>query len=65
MRNNLCIVYPHEMSWPRGQKTVTSDRAQAIAKETGALVYWQGAEDSAARVAKDIETVARIGAMLN
>jgi len=47
------------------QKTVTSDRAQAIAKETGALVYWQGAEDSAARVAKDIETVARIGAMLN
>ena len=46
------------------QKTVTSDRAQAIAKETGALVYWQGAEDSAARVAKDIETVARIGAML-
>ena len=47
------------------QKTVTSDRAPAIAKETGALVYWQGAEDSAARVAKDIETVARIGAMLN
>ena len=47
------------------QKTVTSDRAQAIAKETGALVYWQGAEDSVARVAKDIETVARIGAMLN
>ena len=47
------------------QKTVTSDRAQAIAKETGALVYWQGAEDSAARVAKDIDTVARIGAMLN
>ena len=47
------------------QKTVTSDRAQAIAKETGALVYWQGADDSAARVAKDIETVARIGAMLN
>ena len=46
-------------------KTVTSDRAQAIAKETGALVYWQSAEDSAARVAKDIETVARIGAMLN
>ena len=47
------------------QKTATSDRAQAIAKETGALVYWQGAEDSTARVAKDIETVARIGAMLN
>lgn len=46
------------------QKTVQSDRAQAVAKETGALVYWQGADDAAARVAKDIETVAHIGKLL-
>lgn len=46
------------------QKTVMSDRAQAVAKETGALVYWQGADESAARVATDIDTVARIGELL-
>lgn len=46
------------------EKTVMSDRAQAVAKETGALVYWQNAADSAARVATDIDTVARIGALL-
>lgn len=46
------------------KKTVMSDRAQAIAKETGAQVYWQGAKESAAQVATDIETVARIGKIL-
>ncbi|MFZ2103150.1 MAG: tripartite tricarboxylate transporter substrate-binding protein [Oricola sp.] len=46
------------------QKTVMSERAQAVAKETGALVYWQNAEDSAARIATDIETVGRIGKIL-
>lgn len=45
-------------------KTVMSDRAQAVAKETGALVYWQGADESAARIATDIETVAHIGELL-
>ena len=45
-------------------KTVMSERAQNVARETGALVYWQGAEDSAARVATDIETIARIGELL-
>jgi tripartite-type tricarboxylate transporter receptor subunit TctC len=45
-------------------KTVMSERAQAVARETGALVYWQNAEDSAARIATDIETVARIGKIL-
>lgn len=47
------------------EKTVMSDRAQAIAAETGALVYWQNAEDSAARIQADIDTVARIGELLN
>jgi len=46
------------------QKTVLSDRAQAIAKETGALVYWSDAAKSAAQVAADIETTARIQQIL-
>lgn len=46
------------------KETVMSDRAQAVAAETGALVYWQDADASAARVATDIETVARIGELL-
>ncbi|GAB4361598.1 MAG: tripartite tricarboxylate transporter substrate binding protein BugD [Oricola sp.] len=46
------------------KKTVMSDRAQAVAKETGALVYWQDADESAARIAKDIETVAHISEIL-
>ena len=46
------------------QETVMSDRAQEVAANTGALVYWQSAEDSAARIATDIETVARIGTIL-
>lgn len=46
------------------EKTVLSERAQAVAKETGALVYWQNAADSAARVEGDIATMGRIGALL-
>ena len=46
------------------EKSMMSDRAQAVAKETGAQVYWQNAADSAARIAKDIETVARIEGLL-
>ena len=47
------------------KETVMSDRAQAVAKETGALVYWQDANDSSARVANDIATMDRIGALLD
>ena len=46
-------------------KTMMSDRAQAVARETGALVYWQDAGESAARVDNDINTMARIGELLN
>ena len=46
------------------EKTVMSERAQAVAAETGALVYWQNADDSAARISTDIDTVARIGQLL-
>jgi tripartite-type tricarboxylate transporter receptor subunit TctC len=46
-------------------KTMMSDRAQAVARETGALVYWQDATESAARIDNDINTMARIGELLN
>jgi tripartite-type tricarboxylate transporter receptor subunit TctC len=46
------------------KKTVMSERAQTIAKDTGALVYWMNAEDSAARIATDIDTSARIEKIL-
>ena len=45
-------------------KTVMSERAQAIAKETGALVYWMNAADSATRIEGDKATVARIDGIL-
>jgi tripartite-type tricarboxylate transporter receptor subunit TctC len=46
------------------EKTVMSERAQAVAKETGALVYWLNAGDSAARIEADKATMATIGALL-
>ncbi|MCF3595194.1 tripartite tricarboxylate transporter substrate binding protein [Rhodobacteraceae bacterium LMO-12] len=46
------------------EKTMMSERAQAFAKETGAQVYWMNAQDSVARIARDIETVARITSLL-
>ncbi|MDG1067905.1 MAG: tripartite tricarboxylate transporter substrate-binding protein [Sulfitobacter sp.] len=45
-------------------ETVMSERAQALAAETGALVYWKDAEASKALIAKDIATMGAIGAML-
>lgn len=46
------------------EKTVMSDRAQALAAETGALVYWMDAEASAAQIVVDQATVAHIGTIL-
>lgn len=46
------------------QKTVMSERAQKLAKETGAAVYWQSADKVKAQIASDIETLANIGKML-
>jgi len=46
------------------EKTVMSERAQQVAADTGGLVYWQNAEDSAARIKADIAKVAAIEAML-
>jgi tripartite-type tricarboxylate transporter receptor subunit TctC len=46
------------------QKTVMSERAQQVAKDTGGLVYWQDAAESAARIKAGMESLARIEAML-
>ncbi len=42
------------------QKTVMGERAQKVAEETGALVYWLNAEESAALIAKDKATLSAI-----
>ena len=46
------------------KETALGERAQKVAAETGALVYWQDADESAKRIETDIETVARIGELL-
>jgi hypothetical protein len=43
---------------------MASDRAIELAKQTGAIVYWQTAEDSAARIASDIAVSDAINAMI-
>ena len=47
------------------EKTMMSDRAQKLAAETGALVYWQPAAEVVAQIQKDIETMGRIEGMLS
>jgi tripartite-type tricarboxylate transporter receptor subunit TctC len=46
------------------EKTVMSERAQKVAKETGALVYWEDAAESEARIARDANTIAEIKQLL-
>jgi tripartite-type tricarboxylate transporter receptor subunit TctC len=46
------------------QKTIASDRAQALMQQTGALVYWQTADQTTARVEADIATLGAINALL-
>ena len=45
-------------------KTVMSERAQKLAMETGALVYWQSAEDVKAQIESDIATMAHINSVV-
>ncbi|MBP0485079.1 tripartite tricarboxylate transporter substrate-binding protein [Sagittula salina] len=45
-------------------KTVMSERAQKVAEETGALVYWMDATESADIIETDKATLATIGAAL-
>jgi len=46
------------------EKTIASERAQKLSEETGALIYWQPAEETAARIEVDIETLGGINAVL-
>ncbi len=46
------------------KKSMLGDRAAEHSENTGAIVYWQSEEESAARIASDIETLARIEQML-
>jgi len=47
------------------KETVMSDRAQALAAETGAAVYWQPAADVVDQINKDIQTLSNIDTMLS
>ena len=46
------------------KKSMLSDRAQQVAADTGALIYWMDAEASEAQINKDRETMATIGGLL-
>lgn len=46
------------------QKTVMSERAQTVAANTGAQIYWVNSADAAAQIEKDIATTAAIEKML-
>ena len=46
------------------KKSMLGERAQQVAKDTGALVYWQDAAESAKRIEDDSATIDRIGEIL-
>jgi len=46
------------------KKTLASDRAKKLAEDTGALIYWQDAEESAKRIVADRATLGEIGKIL-
>jgi tripartite-type tricarboxylate transporter receptor subunit TctC len=46
------------------KETMASARAQELAAQTGAIVYWMDADAAAARITSDIEVSGRIAAML-
>lgn len=46
------------------KKTMMSDRAQKLAAETGAAVYWQDAAASAERIVKDRAKLGEVNAMI-
>lgn len=46
------------------KETMASARAQELAAQTGAIVYWMDAKDAAARIASDIKASKRITTML-
>ena len=46
------------------KRSMLSDRAQEVAANSGALVYWMDADASTAQINKDRETMATIGGLL-
>jgi tripartite-type tricarboxylate transporter receptor subunit TctC len=46
------------------KETMASARAQELATQTGAIVYWMDADAATARIASDIEVSGRIAALL-
>ena len=46
------------------EETMASERAKDFMTKTGALVYWQNAEDTTAQIEADTEALAKINAML-
>jgi len=46
------------------ERTIASERVQQLAAETGALVYWQNAEEATAQIEHDIATLGVISGML-
>jgi tripartite-type tricarboxylate transporter receptor subunit TctC len=46
------------------KETMASERAQKLASDTGAAVYWMGAAESAARIVSDGEKLGAINGML-
>ena len=47
------------------RETMASERAQAVAAQTGAAVYWKDAEASQAQIESDLEVMAHIGEILS
>ena len=46
------------------RKVALSDKARKLAEDTGALIYWQDAQAATAQIESDIETLGRIGKIL-
>jgi tripartite-type tricarboxylate transporter receptor subunit TctC len=47
------------------KRTMMGAKAQKIAKDTGALVYWKDAEKSAAQITRDGQDLVKINEQLN
>ena len=45
-------------------EALESDEAKQVAKDTGAVIYWKGADEAAAQIESDIATSARINELL-
>lgn len=46
------------------KRVIESDKAQEIAAETGAVIYWRDAEETAAQIEADAETLGKIEGLL-